>query len=126
MTAALKKVETRRDVAERLLVLNIRNERVFAEIDDLRERLKLVSEADNQGFTEDFGQGRHVSVTKPTAGGKFKGIVPVLDEGAFLDDDKLSPKQREKLIDAGIVAMATKLTEGRRPSVSVQLKPKGC
>jgi len=114
---ALKIVESRRNVAERRLALKIKHAALFAEIDGLDEKLKRFAEADGKGFTEEFGEGRHVKVSAPSKS-KFKGIFPVFDPEAFLG---LPDKQREKLIDGEIVAMEKQFTEARRPSVSVKV-----
>jgi hypothetical protein len=114
--AVLRKVDTRRDVAERLMALNVKHAAVFAEIDDLKEKLKVYAETDGKGYTEEFGEGRNIKVSSPSES-KFKGIMPTFDAAAFLD---LPEKQREKLIDGKIVAMEKQFTQARRPSVSVE------
>ena len=73
--AVLKKVDTRRDVAERLMALNLKHVPLFAELDDLKEKLKVYAETDGKGYTEEFGEGRHVKVSSPSES-KFKGIMP--------------------------------------------------
>src|SRR5712672_1434645 len=96
--AALKIVETRRHIAERRMVLKIKHAALFAEIDDLDEKLRVFAESDGKGFTEQFGEGRYVKVSAPSKP-KFKGIFPVFDPAAFLE---LPEKQREKWIDGKI------------------------
>lgn len=115
--AALKVVETKRDIAERLIALNIKHEALFAEIDGLKEKLRLAAEADGRGFTEDFGEGRKVAVTSPSKS-KFKGTMPTLDPEAYL---KLDEKEREKLIKGKVVALKDLYSEARRPSVTVKV-----
>jgi hypothetical protein len=115
-TDAPQKAQDRRGLAERLLMLSVKHAPVFAEIDDLKEKLRLIAESAGKGFTEEFGDGRSVKVTSPSES-KFKGIVPVFDAAAFLD---LPEKQRQKLIDGKIVAMEKQFTQARRPSVSVE------
>ena len=114
--AVLKKVDTRRDVAERLMALNLKHAPLFAELDDLKEKLKVYAETDGKGFKEEFGEGRHVQVSAPSES-KFKGIMPILDPDAFLN---LPEKQRDKLIEGKIVEMKRQFTQARRPSVSVE------
>jgi hypothetical protein len=114
--AALKLIETRRDVAERLLSLNIKYAALFGEIDGLKEKLRIAAEDAGKGFTEDFGEGRHVKATAPSLS-KFKGIMPVLDPAGFL---KLDEKERKSLIKGKVVAMQDQYTQARRPSISVE------
>jgi hypothetical protein len=114
--AALKIVESRRDVAERLINLHVKHAALFTEIEGLKEKLRIAAEADGKGFKEEFGEGRHVNVSKPSKS-KFKGIVPVLDADQFL---ALDEKERERLIKGKVISMESQHTQARRPSVSVE------
>lgn len=115
--AALKVVETRRDIADRLLALHIKHAPLFAQIDALKEQLRDEAERLDKGFVEKFGERGSVTVSKGSEGGKFKGIVPELDEVRFL---ALPEKERERLIEANVVEMVTQTTKASRPSVTVK------
>jgi hypothetical protein len=55
-TAALKVVETRRDIADRLLALHIKHADVFSEIEALKDDLRDAAESLGKGFSEKFGE----------------------------------------------------------------------
>jgi hypothetical protein len=116
--AVLKLVETRRDLAERLMALEIKlkSSGLPAQIDELKEQLRKSAEALGKGFIEKFNGGRYVKVSGPGESA-FKGLMPVLDPAAFL---ALPDKRREKLIEDNIVAMQQQFTKASRPSVTVK------
>jgi hypothetical protein len=115
--AALKAVETPRDIADRLLALHIKHADLFAQIDALKEKLRDEAEKLGKGFVEKFGEKGSVTVSGGSKGGKFSGIVPELDEVRFL---ALPEKERQKLIDANVIEMVQKLTKASRSSVTVK------
>lgn len=115
--AALKVVETRRDIADRLLKLHEKHAALFAEIDALKDKLRDTAETAGSGFTERFGDRGTVVVSAGSKGGEFRGIVPELDEVRFL---ALPEKDRQKLIDGNVVEMVMKVTKASRPSVTVK------
>jgi len=115
--AALKVVETRRDIADRLLTLHVKHAALFAEIDDLKEKLRKAAEAAGAGFTEEFGEGQKIAVTKASES-KYKGTMPTLDPAGYL---KLDEKERQGLIRSKVVVLKDLYTEARRPSVTVKV-----
>jgi len=108
----------RRAIAEELLGLKIklRDTGIVPEIEDLQEKLKVLAETEGDGFTEEFGEGRHVKVSAPSES-KFKGKVPKLVPEMFYD---VSKARQEKLVADGMVIEVIESTEARRPSVTVK------
>jgi hypothetical protein len=110
------RAEHRRAIAAQLIKLHVKYEGVFAQVEQLKDQLRDIAEADGAGFKEPFPDGV-VEVSKGSEGGKFKGLMPVLDAAAFL---ALPEGRRDKLIDDKIVAMEKQFTKASRPSVSVK------
>ncbi len=108
--------DDRREIAKRLVMLHVKHAAVFAEIDDLKERLRVIAEKGGEGFKEEFPKG-FVQVSGGSEA-KFKGVLPVLDPDAFLD---LPETRREELIAGKVIAMERQYTKASRPSVTVKL-----
>jgi hypothetical protein len=76
-------------------------------------------------IVEDTGEALNIEVpgkgsVQVSAGSeaKFKGLMPVLDEAAFLE---MPDARREKLIADQVVSMEKQWTKASKPSVTVRL-----
>ena len=107
----------RRAIAEKLVDLHVKHASVFGDIDDLKEKLRLEAEKDGRGFKEEFAGKGLVTVSAGSAE-EFKGLMPTLDEVAFLN---LPNRQQDKLMADKIVIMERQFSRASRPSVSVKL-----
>jgi hypothetical protein len=86
-------------------------------VDDLKAELRKLTEPGHHGFTEKFAGKGDVTVSGGSKE-KFKGIMPVLDEAAFL---ALPQGRQDALIEAKVIKMDKQFTKGSKPSVTVKL-----
>jgi hypothetical protein len=111
-SVALKVVESRRALATELMRLHTR---YGVRIEQLKDKLRDIAEADGAGFKERFDDGTSIDVSKGSEGGKSKGLMPILDAGAYLE---LSESERKKI---KCVTLEPQVTKASRPSVSIKL-----
>ena len=84
---------------------------------DRVERPQQFAIDDGAGFTEEVA-GKGVVEVSAGSEAKFKGLMPVLDEAAFLD---LPDARRQRLIADQVVSMEKQWTKASKPSVTVRL-----
>ena len=106
----------RRAIAEKLVDLHVKHAPVFGEIDDLKDKLRKEAEGEGRGFKEEFA-GKGLVTVSAGSEEEFKGLMPTLDEVAFLN---LPNRQQDKLMADKIVIMKRQFTKASRPSVTVK------
>jgi len=107
----------RRALAEELLGLHRKHGDVFARMEDLKRALRESATAAGENFKEEFA-GEGVVKVAGRKDGKFKGIVPTIDQRAFI---ALSEAKRNKLIESGVITMVNEFTQPFYGSVTVEV-----
>ena len=104
-------------ICERILDLSREIEPAVGLISDLKESLRKIVEDTGEALNIEI-KGKGQVTVSAGAEEKFRGIVLVLDEAAFLD---LPDARRERLIADQVVTMEKQFTKATRPAVTVRL-----
>jgi hypothetical protein len=110
---------SQRDLAQELLGLERKHGKVFARMDDLKGALRKLAGDAGENFKEEFAGKGVVKVSAPKDG-KFKGILPLVNEERFL---ALPKAEQDKLTheDKGVITMTPTYGGKYYGSVTVDL-----
>jgi hypothetical protein len=108
-----------RELAQELLGLERKHGTTFARMDDLKSALRKRAGDAGENFKEEFAGRGTVKVSAPHDG-KFKGILPEVDQERFL---ALPENERNKLTHAesGVIKMTPTYSGKYYGSVTVEL-----
>lgn len=112
-----KALAERRSIAEELLGIEQRHAPLFSRMKGLKKSLIAIATAGGENFQELFGKIGVVRVNRAKPS-EVKGEVPDLDAAAFL---ALTDRDRQRLIDKGVVKMVESKTGAYYGGVTVDL-----
>jgi hypothetical protein len=104
-------------LARELVGIHRDHAKIFARIDDIKSQLKQAAGEKGENLKLEFTGLGQVKVSRPR-GKELKGIAPEVKAEVFLG---LTEKQRNRLIDDGVIVMAEQWSSAYYGAVTVEL-----